>query len=92
MAFIYLQASCLPLSIPDSEQKLQFSLGCRVILPPESFLTLRLPFVYGVQLDDGRLHPLNPFEHQPELTAWITKGTTLQVLSKGSGLDEGFHT
>ncbi|XP_075635052.1 uncharacterized protein LOC142607439 isoform X2 [Castanea sativa] len=89
---IQFEASCLPLSIPDSERKLQFSLGCRVILPPESFLTLRLPFVYGVQLDDGSLHPLNPFEHQPELTAWITKGTTLQVLSKGSGLDEGFHT
>lgn len=89
---IQFETSCLPLSIPDREQKLQFSLGCRVVLPPESFLTLRLPFVYGVQLEDGSLHPLNPFEHQPELTAWITKGTTLQVVSKGSSLDEGFHT
>lgn len=59
-----------------------------MILPPESFLTLRLPFVYGVQREDGSLHPLKPFEHKPELTAWISKGTTLQVMSKGSSIDE----
>lgn len=84
MAILYLQASCLPPLVPSREQKLQFSLGCRVILPPESFLALRLPFVYGVQLEDGSLQSLNPFEHEPEKTAWITKGTTLQVMSKGS--------
>lgn len=78
-----MQASCLPPSVPDREQKLQFSLGCRVILPPESFLALRLPFVYGIQMEDGRLQSLNPFEREPEKTAWITKGTTLQVMSKG---------
>ncbi|KAK9279848.1 hypothetical protein L1049_013530 [Liquidambar formosana] len=81
-------ASCLPPSILDCEQKLQFSLGCQVVLPAESFLTLRLPFVYGVQLEDRSFHPLNPFEHQPELTAWITKGTTVQVMTKGSNVDE----
>jgi len=70
---------------------LQFSLGCPVILPPDSFLTLKLPFVYGVQLEDGNKHPLNPFEQQPEMTAWITKGTVLQLLSKGSS-DEGYQT
>ncbi|XP_059626915.1 uncharacterized protein LOC132269672 isoform X2 [Cornus florida] len=86
---IQFETSCLPPSIPDREQKLQFSLGCGVILPPESFLSFRLPFVYGVQLEDGSAYPLKPLEHQPELTAWITKGTTLQVMSKGSGLDEG---
>ncbi|KAA8544138.1 hypothetical protein F0562_022226 [Nyssa sinensis] len=79
---IQFEASCLPPSIPDREQKLQFSVGCRVILPPESFLSLKLPFVYGVQLEDGSLHPLKPLEHQPELTAWITKGTTLQVIGR----------
>lgn len=83
-----LQASCLPPSVQNREQKLEFSLGCQVILPPESFLSLRLPFVYGVQLEDGSLHPLKPFEHQPELTAWITKSTTLQVMCKGSGNPE----
>ncbi|KAK6163427.1 hypothetical protein DH2020_000291 [Rehmannia glutinosa] len=54
--------SCLPPSIPDRERKLQFSLGCPVILPPESFLSLRLPFVYGVELEDGSLHSLKPLK------------------------------
>ncbi|KAJ0084826.1 hypothetical protein Patl1_30564 [Pistacia atlantica] len=75
---IQFETSCLPPSVQDREQKLQFSLGCQVILPPESFLVLRLPFVYGVQLEDGNLQSLNPLEHEPERTAWITKGTTLQ--------------
>jgi len=80
----------LPPSVPDREKKLQFSLGCEVILPPESFLTLKLPFVYGVQLEDGNKHPLNPFEQQPEMTAWIAKGTVLQILSKWNS-DEGYQ-
>ncbi|KAH1222234.1 Protein SMG8 [Glycine max] len=88
---VQFETSCLPPSVPDREQKLQFSLGCEVILPPESFLTLKLPFVYGVQLEDGNKHPLNPFEQQPEMTAWITKGTVLQILSKGNN-DEGYQT
>ncbi|TKY48578.1 SMG8 protein [Spatholobus suberectus] len=88
---VQFETSCLPPSVPDHEQKLQFSLGCQVILPPESFLTLKLPFVYGVQLEDGNKHPLNPFEQQPEMTAWITKGTVLQILSKGNS-DEGYQT
>nr|GMD12567.1 Protein SMG8 [Ipomoea batatas] len=76
---IQFEVSCLPPSVPDRETKLQFSLSCPVVLAPDSFLSLRLPFVYGVQLEDGSLHPLKPFEHQPELTAWITSGTTLKV-------------
>ncbi|KAK7272184.1 hypothetical protein RJT34_28628 [Clitoria ternatea] len=88
---VQFETSCLPPSVPDREQKLQFSLGCQVILPPESFLTLKLPFVYGVQFEDGKKHPLNPFEQQPEMTAWITKGTVLQILSKRSS-DEGYQT
>ncbi|XP_073144538.1 uncharacterized protein [Henckelia pumila] len=78
---IQFEVSCLPSSVPDRDQKLQFSLGCPVILPPDSFLSLRLPFVYGLELEDGILHSLKPSEDQPELTAWITKGTTLQVVS-----------
>ncbi|XP_028756900.1 uncharacterized protein LOC114716133 [Neltuma alba] len=85
---VQFETSHLPPSVPDREQKLQFSLGCQVVLPPQSFLTLKLPFVYGVQLEDGRKHPLNPFEQQPEMTAWITKGSILQILSKGIN-DEG---
>lgn len=84
---IQFEVSCLPPTVHEREQKLQFSLGSSVTLPPESFLSLRLPFVYGVQLEDGSLYPLKPFESQPELTAWITKGTSLQVLSKGSNLE-----
>lgn len=79
---IQFEVSCLPKRIPEGEQKLQLSLDCPVILPPESFLSLRLPFVYGIELEDGSLYPIKPFESQPELTAWITKGMTLQVLSK----------
>ncbi|KAG5248282.1 hypothetical protein OIU76_030481 [Salix suchowensis] len=85
---IQFAASCLPPSVSDRDQKLQFSLGCQVVLPPESFLTLRLPFVYGVQVEDGNPVPLNAFESQPEMTAWIMKGTTLQVVSKASKLGE----
>ncbi|KAL5763935.1 hypothetical protein ACOSQ2_016529 [Xanthoceras sorbifolium] len=81
---IQFEESCLPPSVADREKKLHFTLGCPVILPPESFLALRLPFVYGVQLEDGNLQSLNPFEHEPEKTAWVAKGTTLQVMSKGS--------
>ncbi|KAL7616685.1 hypothetical protein Lser_V15G02427 [Lactuca serriola] len=86
---IQFEVSCLPPSVVDhdhehEQKKLQFSLGCPVILPPESFLSLRLPFVYGVKLQDGTFHPLKPFQNQPELTAWLTKATALQVLSKGA--------
>ncbi|MFS7989456.1 hypothetical protein Hanom_Chr11g01047071 [Helianthus anomalus] len=84
---IQFEVSCLSPSVPDREQKLQFSMGSLVILPPESFLSLRLPFVYGVKLEDESVYPIRPFESQPELTAWITKGTALQVLSKGNDLE-----
>ncbi|XP_065004584.1 uncharacterized protein LOC135636639 [Musa acuminata AAA Group] len=80
---IQFEDSCLPPSIQNREQQSQFSLDCQVILPPESFLTFKLPFVYGVQMDDGSLHPLNHLEHQPELTAWLVEGTALQVVSTG---------
>ncbi|KAI3414323.1 uncharacterized protein J3R85_016426 [Psidium guajava] len=69
-------------------EKLQFNLGCRVILPPESFLVLRLPFIYGILLEDQSLHPLRPFEHQPEKTAWIKESTTLLIVSKEGSPNE----
>uniref|UniRef100_A0A1D1YKM6 Nonsense-mediated mRNA decay factor SMG8 n=1 Tax=Anthurium amnicola TaxID=1678845 RepID=A0A1D1YKM6_9ARAE len=72
---------CLPPSVLDREQQSQFSPGCPIILPPESFITFRLPFIYGVQLNDGSLEPLHHLEHQPELTAWLAKGTSLQIMS-----------
>lgn len=79
---IQFEESCLP-PTPEREQQSRFSLGCWAILPPESFLTLRLPFIYGVRKDDLSLQPLGHFEDKPELTAWLVKGTTLQVVSMG---------
>lgn len=90
---IQFEESCLPPSIQEREQKLRFGLGCEVVLPPESFLTLKLPFVYGVEMEDKSLHPLKYFENQPEATAWIAKGTILQVVTKRSGAGQyGSHT
>jgi protein SMG8 len=54
------------------------------MLPPDSFLTLKLPFIYGVETDQGSLHPLNPLDHQPERTAWLVERTALQLVSVGN--------
>lgn len=89
---VQFESSCLPPSVPDREQKLRFSLDCPVILPPESFLSLRLPFVYGVELEDGSLHSLKTFENQPHLTACIVKGTAFRVVSNRSNLDPAMIT
>lgn len=80
---IQFEESCLPPSTPEREQQSCFSPGCWVVLPPESFLTLRLPFIYGVRKDDETLHPLSHFEDRPELSAWLVKDTTLQIVSMG---------
>lgn len=87
---IQFEDKCLPPSTSAREQQSRYTLACQVILPPESFLTIRLPFVYGVQKEDGSLQPLNQIEHQPELTAWLVKGTTLQVVSMGHVIDEEY--
>ncbi|GAB4842940.1 hypothetical protein Ancab_012918 [Ancistrocladus abbreviatus] len=81
---VQFEGSCQPPNISNCGQQLEFSLGCQVILPSESFVSVRLPFVYGIQLENGGFHPLHPFERQPEMTAWIKQGTTLQVMSNGS--------
>jgi protein SMG8 len=73
----------LPSNASDHDQQGSFSLGCRVVLPPESFLTMRLPFVYGVETRDGNTAPLKYLEEQPELTAWLVGGTALQIVSVG---------
>ena len=77
------QGSCLPSNVSDHDREGSFSIGCRVILPPESFLTMRLPFVYGVETTEGSTFPLKNFEQQPELTAWLVGGTALQIVSVG---------
>lgn len=84
---VQFEGSCQPSVVSTHEDRLQFSLECQVILPPESFVSLRLPFVYGVEVKDKGLLPLNPFEIQPELTAWIKHGTVLQMICQGSYLE-----
>ncbi|KAF8779494.1 hypothetical protein HU200_002541 [Digitaria exilis] len=81
---LMMQGSCLPSNVSDHERGGLFSIGCRVILPPESFLTMRLPFVYGVETKEGSTFPLKHFEQQPELTAWLVGGTSLQIVSIGN--------
>ena len=81
----------MPPSTPFLGQKLCFTLGCQVILPPDSFLALRLPFVYGFQKSDGSLQPLGHLNNQPELSAWLLKSTALQVISMGVDTDEKLH-
>ncbi|XP_037454694.1 uncharacterized protein LOC119325043 [Triticum dicoccoides] len=80
---VQFERSCLPSNVSDRDQQGSFSLGCRVLLPPESFLTLRLPFVYGAETRDGSTSPLKHLEQQPELTAWLVGGTALQIVSAG---------
>ncbi|MCO5578904.1 hypothetical protein L7F22_032753 [Adiantum nelumboides] len=64
----------------------KFSLGCSVVLPPESFVVLRLPFVYSLELVNGSKNSLNCKTAQPERTAWLVKGTTFKIIS-GSEID-----
>ena len=59
----------------------QFSLGCDIVLPPESFVVLRLPFIYYVELQDGSKSPLKCNVSQPESTGWLVKGSTFKVIS-----------
>lgn len=80
---VQFEGSCLPSNVSDRDQQGLFSLGCRVVLPPESFLTMRLPFVYGVETRDGSTFPLKHLEQQPDLTAWLVGGTALQIVSVG---------
>ncbi|CAM0943272.1 unnamed protein product [Alopecurus aequalis] len=80
---VQFERSCLPPNVSDRDQQGSFSLGCRVVLPPESFLTMRLPFVYGAETRDGSMSPLKHLEQQPELTAWLVGGSALQIVSAG---------
>ncbi|KAL2629895.1 hypothetical protein R1flu_014581 [Riccia fluitans] len=61
---------------------MEFSPGSEVVLPPDSFLSLRLPFVYYTQMDGIPIKPLLVNQQKPEHTAWLVKGTALYVKSK----------
>lgn len=62
---------------------MEFNLGSEVVLPPDSFLSLRLPFVYYSQMDGVPIKPLLVKQHKPEQTGWLVKGTALYLKSKG---------
>ncbi|KAG2655108.1 uncharacterized protein LOC120657679 isoform X2 [Panicum virgatum] len=85
---VQFEGSCLPSNVSDHEREGLFSIGCQVILPPESFLTMRLPFVYGVETKEGSTFALKHFEQQPELTAWLVGGTALQIVSIGNATEK----
>ncbi|KAL6635134.1 hypothetical protein ACP70R_027805 [Stipagrostis hirtigluma subsp. patula] len=85
---VQFEGSCLPSNVADHERQGSFNIGCRIILPPESFLTMRLPFVYGVETREGSTFPLKYFEQQPERTAWLVGGTALQIVSVGDITDK----
>jgi hypothetical protein len=59
-----------------------------VVLPPDSFLVLRLPFVYHTVEKNGIRRPLSYQKDTPECSAWLVGGTTLRLLAKGSGAAE----
>ena len=59
-----------------------------VVLPPDSFLVLRLPFVYHTVEKNGNRRPMSYQKDAPERSAWLVKGTTLRLLAKGSGAVE----
>ncbi|XP_024545138.1 protein SMG8 isoform X1 [Selaginella moellendorffii] len=84
--FPLLMASCPVVqfdetSTPNAKCAMRFSFNCEVVLPPDSFLSLRLPFVYCTENEDGSLLPLQYKEDHPELSAWLVKGTVFYVLS-----------
>ncbi|XLS94072.1 hypothetical protein HN51_070080 [Arachis hypogaea] len=47
-----------------------------MVTPPLPVILATCPNIQ-FELDNGNKHPLNSFEIQPEMTAWITKGTVL---------------
>jgi protein SMG8 len=59
-----------------------------IVLPPDSFLVLRLPFVYHTVEKNGNLRPLSYQKDAPERSAWLVKGTALRLHAKVPGAVE----
>ncbi|CAM6083888.1 unnamed protein product [Calypogeia fissa] len=80
-------ASCPVVEFEDisnpAKTVLKFNPGSEILLPPDSFLSLRLPFVYYSQVGGDPHMPLLVNQSQPERCAWLVKNTALYVLSKG---------
>lgn len=70
------------------QEGINVSGASEVVLPPDSFLVLRLPFVYHTVEKNGNLRPLSYQKDAPERSAWLVKGTALRLHAKGSGAVE----
>jgi hypothetical protein len=55
------QWSSLPSGVSDRDKQGLFSLECQVALPPESFFSMRFPFVYVAVMYES-MFPLKHFE------------------------------
>ncbi|CAM6074851.1 unnamed protein product [Sphagnum tenellum] len=62
---------------------MEFQSGSEVALPPDSFLSLRLPFVYYMDGQNGVRTPLFCNKENPERTAWLHKCSAIYVISGG---------
>ncbi|CAK9234243.1 unnamed protein product [Sphagnum troendelagicum] len=62
---------------------MEFQSGSEVVLPPDSFLSLRLPFVYYMEGQKGVRTPLFCNKENPERTAWLHKCSAIYVISGG---------
>jgi hypothetical protein len=62
---------------------MEFHSGSEVVLPPDSFLSLRLPFVYYMEGQNGVRTPLFCNKENPERTAWLHKCSAIYVISGG---------
>ncbi|GBG70954.1 hypothetical protein CBR_g8254 [Chara braunii] len=56
-----------------------FGIGCEVLLPPDSFLCLRLPFIYSVGAANDIQRPLMYWPEKPEVSGRVVAGTVLYV-------------
>ncbi|KAL3687868.1 hypothetical protein R1sor_014177 [Riccia sorocarpa] len=77
-------------SLKPLKSSMEFNPGSEVVLPPDSFLSLQLPFVYYTQMDGIPIKPLLVNQQKPQHTAWLVKGTALYVKSK-DGVNGPMH-
>ncbi|CAK9276793.1 unnamed protein product [Sphagnum jensenii] len=75
--------SLIPSAAKQAKAGVEFQSGSEVVLPPDSFLSLRLPFVYYMEGQNGVRTPLFCNKENPERTAWLHKCSAIYVISGG---------
>jgi protein SMG8 len=73
----------IPSASKQAKAGMEFQSGSEVVLPPDSFLSLRLPFVYYMEGQNGVRTPLFCNKENPERTAWLHKCSAIYVISGG---------